>query len=102
MGARTFLIAKRVLQLADIVVMGRYIQALRDTNLKWRGSTNQVVEFRTDRYNEIDMGGENQQFEVHIGKDGRVRILGYPDNDMVEKILGRAAKMNIDSTQADS
>ena len=56
---------------ADIVVLGRYVQELRNTNLRWRGSSNQVVEFLTDRYSEADMNGEASEYEVHIHADGR-------------------------------
>ena len=66
---------------ADIVVLGRYVQELRNTNLRWRGSSNQVVEFLTDRYSEADMNGEASEYEVHIHADGSTMVLGYPPTD---------------------
>jgi anaerobic ribonucleoside-triphosphate reductase activating protein len=66
---------------ADIVVLGRYIQELRNTNLRWRGSENQVVEFLTDRYSTEDMNGEASEYEVHIHPDGTTTVLGYPPTD---------------------
>lgn len=68
--------------LADIVVLGRYIEAERDTNLRWRGSRNQVVEFQSDRYGESDKNGEASEYEVHIKNDGTSLILGYPPKDV--------------------
>ena len=59
---------------ADIVVLGRYVQELRNTNLRWRGSSNQVVEFLTDRYSEADMNGEAEYEYIHA--DGSTMVLG--------------------------
>ena len=61
--------------------LGRYIQELRNTNLRWRGSENQVVEFLTDRYSTEDMNGEASEYEVHIHPDGTTTVLGYPPTD---------------------
>jgi len=69
------------LELADIVVLGRYIEELRDTNLRWRGSRNQKVEFLTERYSEADKHGEASEYEVHIHPDGTSTVLGYPPKD---------------------
>jgi anaerobic ribonucleoside-triphosphate reductase activating protein len=35
---------------SDIVVTGRYIESQRNVNLRWRGSTNQMVHCPTGRY----------------------------------------------------
>ena len=37
--------------MSDIVVTGRYVHSLRNTNLRWRGSTNQVVHFQHQSIN---------------------------------------------------
>ena len=29
----------------DIVISGRYIESLRDTSLRWRGSLNQIIHY---------------------------------------------------------
>tara|TARA_B100002051_G_C16738179_1_gene642580 strand:+ start:729 stop:1334 length:606 start_codon:yes stop_codon:yes gene_type:complete len=92
---------KACLELADIAVLGRYVQELRNTNLKWRGSENQTVEFRSNRYDESDMGGEANQFEVHISKDGHVKIIGYPDDETIEKLIGMDENMNPQPVETD-
>ncbi len=73
---------KECLEFADIAVLGRYIEALRDTSLRWRGSSNQTVQFLSERYSEVDMDGEASEFEVHIESDGTFRIMGYPPNNL--------------------
>ena len=69
---------KSCLDLADIAVLGRYDEQLRDTSLRWRGSSNQVVQFLSSRYSESDMNGEASEFEVHIDSEGKYTIIGYP------------------------
>jgi anaerobic ribonucleoside-triphosphate reductase activating protein len=71
-------IQKACVDLADIVVLGRYVESERDTNLRWRGSKNQTVEFQTERYSEVDKNGEASEYEVHIKSDGSSLLLGYP------------------------
>ena len=68
---------------ADIVVLGRYIEELRDTGLRWRGSSNQKVEFLTNRYNLADMDGEASEFEVHLDSEGGASIIGYPPKEIL-------------------
>ena len=80
-------IQRACLDLADIAVLGRYIEAERDTTLRWRGSRNQAVEFLTDRYGPDDMNGEATEVEYHIGKDGLVRVIGYPDLEDLETLF---------------
>lgn len=67
------------LDLADIAVLGRYVEEERDTTLRWRGSRNQEVEFLTGRYGPEDMDGEATEVEYHVGRDGMIRVVGYPD-----------------------
>jgi len=67
------------IKLADIVVSGRYIEEKRDLNLTWRGSSNQKVEFLSDRYSSDDMGKGVRELEIHIKKDGSIGVFGYPD-----------------------
>ncbi len=80
-------IQRACLDLADIAVLGRYIEAERDTTLRWRGSRNQAVEFLTDRYGPCDMNGEATEVEYHIGKDGLVRVIGYTDLEDLEALF---------------
>lgn len=71
---------------SDIVVTGRYVHALRDTTLRWRGSSNQEVHFPTDHYRHLDVE-EQHEVEVHISGTGELKIFGYAPESLIE-ILG--------------
>lgn len=71
---------------SDIVVAGRYIESERNTELRWRGSSNQTVEFRTDRYKEFEFI-EGNDVQITIGEDGSLTILGYPDEALLNDLL---------------
>ncbi len=67
---------------ADILIPGRYIDSLRDTNLRWRGSSNQKVVFNHDP-KPIE---ERNEVEIIIREDGSVSCMGYPSKNMREHI----------------
>jgi len=71
---------------SDIVITGRYVQSRRDTSLRWRGSTNQIVHFPTERYRDFDFD-ETRELEIHI-KDGGMIIYGYPTKAETKFIQG--------------
>lgn len=80
--------AKELLDLSDIIIMGRYIHEKRSINLKWRGSTNQQIIFNNIKYekkfeNEI----EENQAEIHISDDGEITVIGYPDEELRRAVL---------------
>jgi len=70
----------KILPFTDILVSGRYVAALRNINLQWRGSSNQQVHFPTALY-DASLIKEGNYVEVHFEADGRMRILGFPDAD---------------------
>ena len=78
--------ALRCYEASDIVVAGRYIESERNTDLRWRGSSNQTVEFRTDRYKEFEFI-EGNDVQITIGEDGSLTILGYPDEALLNDLL---------------
>ena len=67
---------------SDIVVLGRYVEDKRDMNLRWRGSSNQILEFPTERYRGIQFE-ERGECEVIFEEDGSIRVLGYPDPELI-------------------
>lgn len=71
---------------SDIVVAGRYIESQRNTQLRWRGSSNQTVEFRTERYKEFEFI-EGNDVQITIEEDGSLTILGYPDAALLQDLL---------------
>ncbi|NVB38596.1 radical SAM protein [Pseudenhygromyxa sp. WMMC2535] len=72
---------KALLDLCDIVVAGRYLQARRVLNQPWRGSSNQVVHYRTNRY--ASSAGDNTICEVHLGPDGEMHVTGFPPDALL-------------------
>lgn len=68
---------RELLALTDVLVDGRYDDALQKDGLVWRGSTNQCVHFLTDRY-----GPENMiaapEAEVILDMDGSLTFTGFP------------------------
>lgn len=67
-----------ILALTDILVEGPYVHRLRDMQLLWRGSSNQVVHYLGDRY-----AGEAffdvRHIELLLHPNGAVTTYGYPD-----------------------
>lgn len=71
---------------SDIVVTGRYLHTLRDTTLRWRGSSNQEVHFPTGHYRHLEVE-EQHEVEVHISETGELEMFGYAPRDLIE-VLG--------------
>ena len=65
---------------SDIVVTGRYLQEKRNTNLRWRGSTNQIIHFPTKRYRHFEIE-ERNEIEIIIDEKGAISFFGYPDEE---------------------
>ena len=51
---------RKCVDASDIVILGRYVQAKRDTSLRWRGSSNQKVMFTSDRYAHLEIQEANE------------------------------------------
>mgnify|MGYP001262700046 FL=1 len=78
--------ALQCIEESDIVVCGRYIDELRDTNLRWRGSSNQQVLFPSSRYEDYEFIEDNE-VQITLNEDGTLSILGYPDNELLDQLL---------------
>ncbi len=72
---------------SDIVITGRYVQELRDTTLRWRGSLNQQVHFISGRYNQSVLE-ERTEVECHILPNGNLEIVGYAESKLVDLLIG--------------
>jgi anaerobic ribonucleoside-triphosphate reductase activating protein len=66
-----------LLEVTDVLVAGRYMQARRASGLPWRGSSNQSVHFLTDRYGPSDMQ-DVAEIEFRLAQDGSVAVTGFP------------------------
>ena len=73
--------------MSDIAVTGRYVQELRDTGLRWRGSQNQQVHFISDVYEETVLI-EQTEVEFHVLPTGEIQIVGYAENDLANLLEG--------------
>lgn len=80
---------RRLLELLDIVVTGRFVASLKRTDLRWRGSSNQTVHFRSERYRG-DVEGDAAAVEVTLDGRGGVRVTGFPTASLLVQIrVGR-------------
>lgn len=66
---------------SDIAITGRYILEKRDTSLRWRGSTNQIVHYPSELYTNLKIE-ERNEVEFVINEEGGVSMFGYPDEEM--------------------
>ena len=73
--------ARSLLAVTDLLVAGRYIAALRTTELALRGSTNQRIHLLTDRYI-ISTLTKTTTCEVHIQSDGTLVLTGLPPAEL--------------------
>ena len=76
---------QRCVDLADIVVLGRFVQALRNTNLRWRGSENQRLMINNPKYRYMDMSEQNE-VEIHLDTSGGVRVVGYGEPQLLQAV----------------
>ncbi|PVZ68916.1 4Fe-4S single cluster domain-containing protein [Pelagibaculum spongiae] len=70
----------------DILITGRFLQNERNTNLLWRGSDNQIVNFISNKYSSLKLKEVNQ-VEITIEEDGALKIYGYPDQLLLDQII---------------
>lgn len=73
---------RELLQNTDVLVTGRFVQALATTSLPWRGSANQQVHFLTSRYNLLDAEAAVAS-EVLIAPDGTLTFTGFPSDELL-------------------
>lgn len=78
---------QRCFDLSDIAVTGRFVQELRDTTLRWRGSQNQQVHFISNAYDESVLQ-EQTEIECHILPNGEIRMVGYAEKGILSIIEG--------------
>jgi anaerobic ribonucleoside-triphosphate reductase activating protein len=68
---------RALLDVTDVLVAGRYVEAQRAEGLPWRGSANQQVYFLTGRYGPENMT-DAPEVEFHLGADGGLTVTGFP------------------------
>lgn len=82
-----------LLSYTDVLVDGRYIAALPETERAWAGSSNQVFHYLTDRYDSsIERTSDGQQrVEIRLRNDGRIDLNGWPADSLA---TGRSANLD--------
>lgn len=70
--------AKRLLDVTDVLVAGRYVSERRTLTSPWLGSANQRVHFLSDRHGPSDM---TTALEVRIDRDGTCTLTGFPADE---------------------
>ena len=77
-----------LLSLSDIVIAGPFVEELRSTSLKWRGSSNQEVMISNKAYQKKYASfPEETEVELHVDELGRITLAGYPDSELLEEVL---------------
>lgn len=68
----------------DVLVDGRYIADLPETERAWAGSSNQVFHYLTDRYDSsIERTNDGRQrVEIRLSNDGRMEVNGWPADSL--------------------
>ena len=69
----------KIIDYADILISGRYIEEQRNINNHLYGSENQLMEFLTDRYKKEDIIN-GTYVEINIDENGSINMYGYPDD----------------------
>ena len=82
---------RALLDVTDVLVAGRYVEAERAEGLAWRGSTNQRVYFLTERYGVADMMVA-PELEIVLGPDGSLLVTGFPGRAFVSGKIDLARK----------
>ncbi len=77
-----------IVDVSDVVIYGRYVEAQRSIYLKWRGSENQNFLINTEKYKPffVPIFKENH-VEIHIQENGEIKLIGYPDAELNKEML---------------
>ncbi len=77
-----------LLSLSDVIIAGPFVEKLRSTTLKWRGSTNQEILFSSNVYQSgFPSIQEETEVEFHINNHGKITLVGYPDRELIEEVF---------------
>lgn len=72
-----------LLAVTDILVDGRYVRELPDTERRWVGSTNQCIHFLTERYRATDpCWRQRNTLEIRLDRAG-LAVNGFPAESAV-------------------
>ena len=69
---------QELLEQIDVLVAGRFVNALKESGLLWRGSKNQTVHFLSSRYSNPH-SVPPPELEILLDPDGAVTMTGFPE-----------------------
>lgn len=69
-----------IIRYIDILISGRYKEEFRNLQLGLIGSSNQTIDFYSDRYCESDLSKTNE-IEITLTNSGKIELYGYPENN---------------------
>jgi len=72
--------------LADVVILGRYEEINRSIYLRWRGSSNQKILINNPEFDWMQNPEEQNEVEIHLEEDGTITILGYPEMEFFREM----------------
>lgn len=78
---------KKLLQNTDLLIDGRYIEALQDFSRPLVGSSNQSFVYLTDKISPLELEAYKNRFELRISKDGAITVNGMGDINKLSNIL---------------
>ena len=71
----------KIFDFVDILITGRYEESNRTVKGGLVGSSNQKINFLTDKYSKEDLVINNES-EISIDENGKINIYGYWTNDL--------------------
>ncbi len=75
---------RRIWNLSDIIVCGRFEQKKRNVYLQFRGSTNQRIIRRNGKYRDYKIKNGKTVAVLTVGEDGKTNIKGFYTQDIEE------------------
>lgn len=76
---------RELLKRTDLLIDGPFEEEKKSFDLPLAGSSNQRFQFLTDRYNKEDIMSWKNSFEIRIEPDGRIRINGMGNTEILKK-----------------
>lgn len=77
----------KLLKYTDLLIDGKYIEALTDYSRPWAGSSNQKFIFLSDRYCEDDLKHYKNNIEIRIDKNGSITLNGMGDYQKIKELI---------------
>ncbi|MCC5452925.1 radical SAM protein [Rheinheimera sp. UJ51] len=81
----------QLLEVCDMLAVGRYISSQRNTQQQWIGSNNQCILYSANSREKQKQQSVNE-VEICINKDSSVRMLGFPNEELIRWVNVNSSK----------